>query len=443
MHRDTHDVVIVGASFAGLTLAHHLPRELSVLVVDSKPALDHAIESTGLVTQATHDLFATFTDVARFIPNKITHIGVVAPDYERHFFSRTKEPWIYSTDTPALVKHMAETVPPNVEVRIRTTFVRSEPGGDGSRVVLKANGKEETVAARFLVGADGAYSTVARDRGLERNWRYLSGFEKVFLGDILLGPAPDASVYHFWFGEFSLGYGGWLSPTTIDGKKAFRLGLAKLKQDAHEWALIKTFIAELETRGIIRIEPGTKEVVQFSSLIPINGALRRIHDDRTLLLGDAAGLCGAFAADGIKGSLASGMLAAELIPRHLAGDRRALPSFHRELERRTRLVTYYRKQLLYRMVWDVLQRDVTFTTLFSVIERQKEHFLEQFCDSKDRQTSLLRVVLRWRNVPLLALLTLRLLVDLPLAVLRSARRHGWAFTLAESTRWIVAPLRGA
>ncbi len=446
MPEQPYDIVIIGASFAGLTLAHHLPKNLSVLIVDSKPTLDHAVESTGLITQATYDMFATFMDIKKFIPNQITHIGVVAPDYVRHFFSRTKEPWIYSTDTPNLVKHLAETVPANVQIRIGTFFAGSEEIADGPyklRVRCQVGETEDWVLCRFLVGADGAYSSVARDRGLQQNWRFLSGFEKVFYGDILLGDAPEASVYHFWFGEFSLGYGGWLSPTIINGKKAFRLGLAKLKQDVREWTLIREFVATLQARGIIRIEPETKEVVQFSSLIPMNGVLRRISDDRTLLIGDAAGTCGAFAADGIKGSIACGKIAAELIPAHLNGQRDALGSFHRELERRYKLMTYYRKQLLYRMVWDMMQRDRTFTTLWRIIDRQREHFLKQFCDSKDRQKSLVSVVLTWRNLPLLCLFSLQLAYDIPLAFIRSGRRHGWVYTTKETARWLALPFTGA
>src|SRR6185295_19213749 len=98
-----YDVIIVGASFAGLALAHHLPRSLRVLILDRKRALDAAVESTGLITIATKKLFAEFTDVEKFIPNDITTIGVVSPEYEKYFFSHTELPWIHSTDTPKLL----------------------------------------------------------------------------------------------------------------------------------------------------------------------------------------------------------------------------------------------------------------------------------------------------------------------------------------------------
>src|SRR3989338_1206773 len=99
---ETCDVVIVGASFAGLTLGHHLPQGLRTIILDRKTRLDTAIETTGLITEATRELFKQFCDVDRFIPNRITTIGVVSPDYNKYFFSHTEKPWIYSTDTPLL-----------------------------------------------------------------------------------------------------------------------------------------------------------------------------------------------------------------------------------------------------------------------------------------------------------------------------------------------------
>ncbi len=57
---DRYDVLIVGASFAGLTLVHHLPRHLRVLVVDAKPLAGASVESTGLITTKTYEEFKTF-----------------------------------------------------------------------------------------------------------------------------------------------------------------------------------------------------------------------------------------------------------------------------------------------------------------------------------------------------------------------------------------------
>lgn len=119
-------------------------------------------------------------------------------------------------------------------------------------------------------------------------------------GKILLGEKPEATIYHFWFGDFSLGYGGWLSPTEIDGVSGFRIGLAKLKEEKKGIEqLFQLFIDRLVQEKILEI---TDEKVEytFGSHIPIGGVLSRIQNEACILIGDAAGYCGAFAADGIK-----------------------------------------------------------------------------------------------------------------------------------------------
>ncbi|MDP2643279.1 MAG: NAD(P)/FAD-dependent oxidoreductase [Candidatus Peregrinibacteria bacterium] len=411
-----YDVVIVGASFSGLTLAHHLPKNLKVLVLDMKKNLDAYIESTGLITQATYDLLAEFVNVGAYIPNKIVAIGVIGTDFNRNFFSYSDAPWIYSTDTPQLVKHMSDTLPENVTLSVNSKFTdyKIDKNNDYSlEVFFSKNGQEQIVRSRFIVGADGAKSSVAKsNKSLSQNKKFLIGLEKVFYGNILLGPNPDKTVYHYWFGEFSLGYGGWLSPTVIKGKKAFRLGLAKLSENANEFGEIKDFVEMLKNKKMIRIEDSTEEILTFASMIPIGGPLKNVCDDYSLLIGDAAGLCGAFAADGIKGSVVSGKVAAKLITAYLNGEKNALKKYHVEIQKYNKLMTYYKKQMLYRWLWDRMKSNRTFDTMFDIISRSKEDFLNQFCDSKDRHKSLLSIVLKISNVPLLLKYSWYLFLDL-------------------------------
>ena len=67
------------------------------------------------------------------------------------------------------------------------------------------------------------------------------------------------------------------------------------------------------------------------------------YDDHSLLLGDAAGLCGAFAADGIKGAVVSGQVAARLIPEVLEGNPAALKRYYPEIQKNNKLMSYYYK----------------------------------------------------------------------------------------------------
>lgn len=412
-----YDVVIIGGSFAGLSLAHHLPPSLRVLIVEAKPTCGATVESTGLITGRTRDEFRAFFDVDRYITNPITSICVVAPDFQTNFVAKTAQPWIYQTDTRGFVQALAARLGSNVITRASTVFhgVEAETA-DGVTITVQSVGKaRETVRTRILIGADGGRSRVAQSvPGLDRNTKFLFAFEAVVYGTVRLGPEPEKTIYHYWFGEFSLGYGGWLSPTVHDGRPAIRIGLAKEMRDKGEVrALLDAFIAETAKRGHIVLDEERREPAYvFGSLIPIGGPRLRTYKGNVLLIGDAAGYCGAFAADGIKGSVVSGKEAAALIVARLAG-KGDFSGLERAMDAHDGLIGYYRRQVRYRLVWDLMRSDRSFWAMFNIIKKEKEHFLDQFCDSKDKRRSLAWVVLKWRHLPALVWYAFCLALDVP------------------------------
>lgn len=414
--QDNYDVVIVGASFSGLTLAHHLPASVSVLMVDAKPVAGSSVESTGLITTKTYQEFKTFFDIDRYITNPISSICVVAPDFKTHFTSTVDEPWIYQTDTRGLIAELARTVPDSVTLAFKTAYVSSHAQDGGIELVtLKTAEGNREVQCKVLVGADGGSSAVAKQNTwLDRNTSFLFGFERVYFGSIHLGPNPAQTIYHYWFGEFSLGYGGWISPTIVNGRPAFRIGLAKLPKDRGEASgLLFDFTERLVANGTVTIQGDVRTPdYAFGSFIPMGGVRKRYTAGQTLLIGDAAGFCGAFAADGIKGSVVSGKEAALLIERALVEDACVLTDLHGRMKEHGGLLHYYRRQVRYRWVWDRMKRDRSFWAMFNIIRQEHDTFLDQFCDSKDTHRSLTRTVLKWRHVPRLMRYAWCLFLDL-------------------------------
>lgn len=396
-----YDVVICGASFAGLTLAKHLPQNLQVLIIDRKPTIGSSVESTGLITEHTREIFAQFFEIDKYITNPITSIAVIASNFDDYFISQTDHNWIYQTDTRELVKAMAHSLPPNVTVVPGCSLESYQREGKFITLQLKQKGETTGITTEFLVGSDGGHSKVAEGNPqLSKNSRFLFGIEQVYNGHVHLGPHPEKTIYHFWFGEFSLGYGGWLSPTILNGKPAFRLGLAKLygKDMQQSGPLLQAFVKKLIEKKIITIEPPeSKPIYAFGSAIPLSGALKNIVDNNILLLGDAAGLCGAFAADGIKGAIVSGIESAKLIEDYFKGKTFTSSDLQTKIDHYNQLMHYYKKQLRYRWIWDQMKRNDTFDAMFKVIQAEKENFLNQFCDSKDKRNSLVWTVLKVKH----------------------------------------------
>lgn len=383
-----YDILIVGASFAGLTLAHHLPQNFRILVVDNKEQVGLPTKSTGLITQATKDMIGEFFPVDNFITNKMNSLCVVSPNFRDHFVSTVDDPWIYTTDTDNMIKELANTLPDNVEVQTNRTFL----GYDN--YPLKVNFREgEDVHARFIVGADGGNSSVARvNPNLDQNKKFLIGVEKIVPGKVILRETFEKAVYHYWFGDFALGYGGWIAPTKVEGTPALRIGFALYPNELSKRVTVDRFISLLQSKGHIAIHG--KEVMSFANHIPIGGPLKNYHDHHSLLIGDAAGYCGSFAADGIKGAVLSAKKAAKAIPKHFTGDRGALASIRKEMP-----INYYNKQNIYRKLWDLIKTRKGFQFLYELVEREKSAFLKTYCDSKDKRKSLLKSIIKVKNIP--------------------------------------------
>lgn len=415
---NSYDIIIIGASFAGLTLAHHLPKSKKVLIIEVKPEAGATVESTGLITSHTRDEFATFFDIDTYITNPIKSICVVAPGYKDHFISNTKAPWIYQTDTRTLVNNLANTLPDNVHLATKTVFTGININQSNSviSIEVKSNGEARQIQTKFLVGADGSRSKVASlVPHLSQNKKFLFGYEQVHYGKVLLGPKPEETIYHFWFGDFSLGYGGWLSPSIENGRPAFRIGLAKkMKQRGEAKQLLIKFMDRLLEEKIISIDEAIdKPSFTFGSIIPISPVGTSLVADNTLLVGDAAGFCGAFAADGIKGAIISGKVAAKLITEHSTnGEPLSHSEYISEMNSYNKLINYYRRQLLYRWVWDLMKSNRTFTAMYKIIRSEQDSFLNQFCDSKDKHKSLSRTVLKVRYIPKLIKYSSFIVLDL-------------------------------
>ncbi len=398
-----YDVIIVGGGFAGLTLARHLGSDKRVLILERKAKLNAAYESTGLVTNRTKELLEEeLPGLKKFLTNDIDTIGVISTDFETNFFSSSAKPWVFSTDTPALIKALGDSSNSNVKIELGWEFSSLNRRADHLEVLAKNNGDTLKVKGRFVIGADGGSSRVAQAAGLGINRKFLLGYERLYPGKILLGERPKFSVYHYWFGEFSLGYGGWMSPTQVAGEPALRLGLAKLAQNGNEIKqLTQRFFEKIQDKGHLQVKG--REIYAYAGKIPIGGPLRHYYGDRVLLLGDAAGLCGAFVADRIKGALVSARVAAGLLEEYFENqDQRVFRQYHRRINQHQRLMHYFRKQQLYRWIWNQMKRDSTFEAMFTLIARDKETFLRQFADAKNFGQGLEGIVLKPHLLPLLA-----------------------------------------
>jgi flavin-dependent dehydrogenase len=301
------DVLVIGAGLAGLRCARLLAaRGLEVTLLDRKRSIAAPVHTTGIFVRKTWEDFPLpeeqlgppIRDVVLYSPSRRT----LALRGRRDEFRVGRMSWLYLQ-----LLEQCFTAGGRWSPSARVT------GIDGGTVTYVRNGRNERIGARFLVGADGARSTVAGQLGLNRNEELLLGVEEI------IPPISREPVLHcFLDPRLAPGYIGWLAN---DGEEA-HLGVAGYRRNG--WDASKALLA---FRGTVPFRLG-RAIERRGGLIPVNGILRRIACERGLLVGDAAGAVSPLTAGGLDGAMRLSTFAAEVIVAYLeSGDRRVLGQY--------------------------------------------------------------------------------------------------------------------
>src|SRR6202521_2837870 len=189
-------------------------------------------------------------------------------------------------------------------VRARLTSVERE--NSHVKLHVQTDGRDSTMTARMLVGADGTHSRVARTLGMPRpaEYAYNLGIE----GRLSPGAGTewrDDFVHVFVGRELAPGWFGWIIPT---GDGVVRVGIGSsgpVKPIECYRRLAQAFPALFASIEPCRMYGGT---------IPLTFAPRS-YEDNVLLVGDAAGQVKPFSGGGIYTSLVAAPHPSPTLPR--------------------------------------------------------------------------------------------------------------------------------
>lgn len=285
-----YDLIIVGASFAGLACARTAAlRGLKVAVIERKRDPGAAVRTTGILVKEA----AEETDIPSQLTRLIRGVRLYAPNGK--FTDHSSAGYYFlTTDTPNLLRWMADEVTrAGATLLLDTAFKRGVQSDDS--VTLP----DLDMSARLLIGADGATSAVGRAFGLDANKRFLGGVE------FELEPEPDLDgrfLHCFLDSELAPGYIAWAAP----GVGVTQVGLAArhgFRPDAR--AFLEVYRKRL---GL----PERRIVARRSGLIPAGATLARTHFGRVMLVGDAAGHVSPLTGGGIVQTLRLGRRTAQL-----------------------------------------------------------------------------------------------------------------------------------
>jgi flavin-dependent dehydrogenase len=336
----TTDCTIVGASFAGLACATALARAgMKVVVVEKKSDPGEKLHTTGIIVKDAIDQIALLDSLPAEMVRRIGGVRLYAPNL-RHVDLVAPGYYFLATDTPRLMRWLAtraEEAGAKVLCRAPFQFAERMPGGFD----LGPLG-----TTRFLIGADGPNSSVAKCLGLGRNSKFLFGVEHEYEG-IEIG---DSDKLHCFIDRrLAPGYIAWVVP----GVHAVQVGLARRvgRRQASTESAMSCLLEKIA--GLFDFRDLAPAAVR-AGMIPCGGLVAPVAAKRVLLMGDAAGMVSPLTAGGIHTALKHGLAAGHAVADFLSG-RREDPSgwFVRSYPR-------FRTKRMLRFLFDHFQSDALF-----------------------------------------------------------------------------------
>lgn len=312
-----YDAVVVGTGPGGSTAARYLARAgAQVALLDRERLPRYKTCGGGLVERAVHLMPPDIRSVVQRDCHRLT-IGLEGACGEVRC-ERT-EPLVFMTMRAELDLRLASAAQLAGAELMAPCAVRGL-SLNGDRVVLQTS--RGSLEARFVVAADGATGILSRAAGWPPNVYTAPALElEIEVPDDVLHRFTSAA--RFDFGVAPRGY-AWVFPK----REHLSVGILSTRRGRPD--LHRCLKSYLERIGIT----STRRLERHGYVIPLKPVAQTFVRNRTMLVGDAAGLADPVLAEGISAAVLSGALAAEAILEGELDEPRVCQAYERRLRER-------------------------------------------------------------------------------------------------------------
>ena len=329
---ESYDVVVIGAGLGGLQCTRLLAHKgFRILLVDRKTSLNDSVHTTGIFVRRTLEDFDLPDE---HLGPVVRHVTLYSPRLRTLELASPHDEFRVGRMGALYNYYLNQCLEGGVvwEPGKRYGGLRVEKGG--SVIRLEKDGVTREIRTRFLVGADGANSRVARDLDLDLNTEIIVGLEDVLENVPLEGPPR---FHCFLDPVLSPGYLAWV---VHDGEEV-HLGVGGYSKYFDPIPALDKFREKV--KKIVDLSRA-RQIERRGGRIPVGGVLRRLANQTGLLVGDAAGAVSPLTAGGLDPCMRLSRLAAQVIENYLnSNNPEALEAYSGKLFR-----SHFMKRLLMR-----------------------------------------------------------------------------------------------